>query len=86
MDERKAEPGVDLVPSAAITRRRLMQYGVGAGAGLLISRFIGGRAWAQPIATSLLNPTSIPKYVTPLVIPPAMPRLGKARGRDGRSS
>jgi FtsP/CotA-like multicopper oxidase with cupredoxin domain len=49
-----------------------MQYGAGTGAGLVLLRF-GGRAWAQPIGESVLDPGAIPKYVTPLVIPPAMP-------------
>jgi FtsP/CotA-like multicopper oxidase with cupredoxin domain len=61
----------------AITRRQLMQSGAVAGAGLLLWRFGGGRAFAQPVPGGLLDPASIPKYVTPLVIPPAMPRSAK---------
>ncbi len=58
-----------------ITRRRLLQYGAGAGAGLILWRFgATGRALAVPIPGGTLDPTSIPKYATPLVIPPAMPR------------
>ena len=74
------------VAGAGITRRRFVQYGMGASAGLLLWRFADGRAVAQPIpiAASVLDPLSIPKYVTPLVIPPAMPRSqslpGKPRG------
>ena len=41
-----------------------------------MSRFVGGRAWAQPFGTSVLDAASIPKYGTSLVIPPAMPRSG----------
>ena len=41
------------------------------------------RASAAVAMMGDLDPSSIPKYVTPLIIPPAMPRLGKARGRDG---
>ena len=67
-----------------ITRRRLMQYGAGAGAGLVMWRFAGGRAWALPAGPGILDPTSIPKYVTTLVIPPAMPRSGKLPGKKGR--
>ena len=59
-----------------------MQFGAGAGAGLLVWRYAGGRAWAQATAGRVLDPLSIPKYVTPLVIPPAMPRTGALpRGR-----
>jgi FtsP/CotA-like multicopper oxidase with cupredoxin domain len=57
-----------------ITRRRLLQYGAGAGAGILTWRFAGDRVWAQAPAGEVVDPLSIPKYVTPLVIPPAMPR------------
>ncbi len=64
-----------------ISRRRLVQYGTGAGAGLVLWRFGDGRAWAQPVpAGDVLNPHSIPKFVTPLVIPPAMPRKRRPRG------
>ena len=61
-----------------VTRRRLFQYGAGAGAGLVLWRFgADGRAVAAQIPDSSLDPTSVPKYVTPLVIPPAMPRTAK---------
>jgi bilirubin oxidase len=68
---------------APITRRRLMQAGAGAGAGLVMWRFVGGRAWAQPFGTSVLDAASIPKYASSLVIPPEMPRSGRLRGRKG---
>ena len=61
-----------------------MQSGMGAGAGLVMWRFAGGRAWAQPAGPGILDPTSIPKYVTTLVIPPAMPHSGKPTGKKGR--
>ena len=66
-----------------ITRRRLVQYGAGAGAGVLMLRFRAGRAWAQPPAGGLLDAHSIPKFVTPLVIPPAMPRTAPPRPLQG---
>jgi spore coat protein A len=60
------------------TRRRLLQYGAGAGAGLILWRFgAGGPVFAMPIPGGTLDPTSIPKYETPLVIPPAMPRTAQ---------
>ena len=68
------EYGSDAGLGRAISRRGFMQYGVGTGMGLLVWRFAGGRAWAQPAAGGVLDPRSIPKYLTPLVIPPAMPR------------
>jgi spore coat protein A len=72
------------VSGVPITRRRFMQAGAGAGAGVLMWRFVGGRAWAQPLGTSILDPEAIPKYVTPLVIPPAMPRSKGPHGMKGR--
>ena len=61
-----------------LSRRRLLQITGAAGlAGLLPIRF-GGVAWAQPTAGSL-NPKNIPKYVTPLVVPPPMPWTSRGR-------
>jgi hypothetical protein len=65
----------------AITRRGLMRCGAGAGAGLLIWRFRGGSAWARAPEAGVLDAGSIPKFVTPLVIPPAMPRTHKHQHR-----
>jgi FtsP/CotA-like multicopper oxidase with cupredoxin domain len=59
---------------STITRRRFLQYGAGAGAGLILWRFgASGPAIALPIPGGTLDPTEVPKYETPLVIPPAMP-------------
>jgi spore coat protein A len=63
-----------------ITRRRFVQYGAAAGAALYAPlRFGIPRAFAVPIPGGTLDPTTIPKYVTPLVIPPAMPRTAKLK-------
>jgi spore coat protein A len=70
---------------AGISRRRFIQYGAGTGAGLLAWRFGGGRAWARPAAGGVLDARSIPKYVTPLVIPPAMPRTQELPQMRSRS-
>lgn len=42
------------------------------GAGLFLLQ--QGTAMAAPVAGGTLDPTTIPKYVTPLVIPPVMPK------------
>ena len=68
-----------------ISRRRFIEYGAATTAGLLVWRFEGGRAFAQPAAGGVLDPHSIPKYVEPLVIPPAMPRTHKLPQMRGRS-
>ena len=68
-----------------ISRRRFIEYGAATTVGLLVWRFEGGRAFAQPAAGGVLDPHSIPKYVEPLVIPPAMPRTHKLPQMRGRS-
>ena len=55
-----------------LTRRQLLKAGTLAG----VAAGLPGRApWGSTVADAdpVLDPTSIPKYVTPLVIPPAMP-------------
>jgi FtsP/CotA-like multicopper oxidase with cupredoxin domain len=62
-----------------------MQYGAGTGVGLVVWRFGGGRAWAQPAEGGVLDARAIPKYVAPLVIPPAMPRAPRPPQLRGAS-
>ena len=72
---------------ADLTRRQLLKYGAAAGAGLFLPwpwNFRPTRAADDVPSHTLsalpggtLDPTEIPKYVTPLVIPPGMPRTTK---------
>jgi spore coat protein A, manganese oxidase len=68
-----------------INRREFLKVSLAAGAGLVLSsqaRFIRrAMAFSQPS----LEPLSIPKYATPLVIPPAMPRTRKLTVRGGKN-
>jgi bilirubin oxidase len=84
MTRGSGRPGDSSLVATPFTRRRFMQAGAGAGAGLLMWRSIGGRAWAQPLGASVLDARSIPKYATSLVIPPAMPLSGRPHGKKGR--
>ena len=59
---------------AGITRRQLLKYGTAGGAVLFLPLRVGLRQALAQIPGGTLPPGSIPKYVTPLVIPPAMPR------------
>lgn len=59
---------------ARITRRQLLVYSAGAGAVLVLPLRVGTRQAFAQVPGGTLPPSSIPKYVTPLVIPPAMPR------------
>jgi spore coat protein A, manganese oxidase len=68
-----------------INRREFLKVSLAAGAGLALStraKFIRRAiAYSQPG----LDPLFIPKYKTPLVIPPAMPRTTKLRVRGGKN-
>src|SRR4030095_1113327 len=44
------------------------------------------RAYAEALPGGTLNPAFLPKYVTPLVIPPAMPRTSKLPQRTAQSA
>ncbi|HXV57636.1 MAG TPA: multicopper oxidase [Gaiellaceae bacterium] len=74
---------------AGITRRRLLQYGAGAGAGIALGGRLGLGGLFLPVpafAQSTLDPSSIPKYRTPLVIPPAMPRTDRLTVPGGKNA
>ena len=55
-----------------LTRRQLLKAGALAGVAAGMPVRVG---WSSSVAAAgpVLDPTSIPKYVTPLVVPPAMP-------------
>ncbi|MGH8881485.1 MAG: hypothetical protein ACRD0P_29735, partial [Stackebrandtia sp.] len=57
------------------SRRRVMQGGVATGAAVALGapRLLTGRASAAVPTADPIPPDSIPKYVTPLFILPAMP-------------
>lgn len=78
-----------------LTRRDLMKMGAAMGAGAWLfwygdALFIGGpgkraRVLAQALPGGSLDPGIIPKYATPLLIPPAMPRAGTIKQRGGKN-
>ncbi len=57
-----------------ITRRQFLKAGAVGGAALLVPWRAISRAWAA-IPGGTLDPTTIDKYVAPLVVPPVMPPL-----------
>ena len=69
-----------------VTRREFLRLTGAAGVGVVLGPGVVGRgvtpALAAPIPGGTLEPTGIPKYVTPLVVPPAMPRTGTSSGID----
>jgi FtsP/CotA-like multicopper oxidase with cupredoxin domain len=49
----------------------------------MVSSFgFGARTWAEPVAGGTVDPMTIPKYVTPLVIPPVMNTDGAEHSYD----
>ena len=72
-----------------MTRRDFLRIG-GAGAGLVLVGQVGGQAFRIPVAAAAipggsLDPTTVPKYQTALLVPPVMPRAGTIPGRGGSS-
>jgi FtsP/CotA-like multicopper oxidase with cupredoxin domain len=62
-----------------IPRRTFIKAVGAAGAGFVLYAYLPGgtkRALAEPIPGGDLDPLTVPKYVTPLLIPPVMPQAG----------
>jgi spore coat protein A len=57
-----------------LTRRQFLKGGMVGGAALLVPWETSPWAWAA-IPGGSLDPTTIPKYATPLAVPPVMPPL-----------
>jgi FtsP/CotA-like multicopper oxidase with cupredoxin domain len=62
-----------------MSRRDFLRIGGGAGAGLFFIGQIAGVPFKIPVAAAqipggTLDPGAVPKFVTPMLIPPAMPR------------
>src|SRR4029453_2944657 len=69
-----------------ITRRRFLQYGVVGGAAFLLLVRVGSHSVLAQVPGGTLPPGSIPKYTTPLVIPPAMPRTSTLITPGGKAT
>jgi spore coat protein A len=69
-----------------ITRRQFFKIGAG-GTSLFLVHDIGGavRTAQAQIPGGTLDPSVVTKFVTPLLIPPVMPRAGKVAAPGGRS-
>ena len=60
-----------------ISRRNFLKLGVVGGAALFLTEIRGKqRIFAQAIPGGTLDPLLVPKYQTPLLIPPVMPKAG----------
>jgi len=68
-----------------ITRRSFLKLSVTSAGTVLIGRFgPAERAFAIPLACETLDPLAIPKYMTPLLIPPVMPRADTIIQKGGK--
>ena len=68
-----------------LTRRQFLKISA-AGAGLYLISRVGGLekiAYAA-IPGGTLDSTAIPKYMTPLLIPPVMPKAGMLNAKGGK--
>ena len=70
-----------------ISRRTFLKY-TGATTLTLFATGVGGlrRAIAEALPGGTLDPTSVAKYATPLLVPPVMPRAGQVRTRAGKNA
>jgi spore coat protein A len=68
-----------------VTRRQMLKIGfIGGGAMFLPWKFKLPKAFAQ-IPGGSLDPHSVAKYVTPMLIPPVMPKAGTIKQRGGKN-
>ena len=68
-----------------ISRRSLIKVGMAGGAAMFLPWRLGSLPVRAAGHVPLLEPDDIPKYATPLLVPPAMPRAGKIKARGGRN-
>ena len=70
-----------------ISRRTFIKQTSAGGFGLYVWTGLGGasKLLAEGFAAGLRDPSSIPKYLAPLLVPPAMPRAGKITRRGAKN-
>ena len=70
-----------------LSRRRFLVGSAAAGTSLYLISHVGGvrLVRAAPVPGGTLPPGDIPKYQTPMLIPPAMPRAGKVKQTMGKN-
>jgi FtsP/CotA-like multicopper oxidase with cupredoxin domain len=70
-----------------VDRRRFLQIGTFAGAGFYLYYRNGlPRVFAAPIPGGTLDPLFVPKFETPLLIPPVMPKAGTIKLKGGQNA
>jgi len=63
-----------------LSRRQLVKLGLLTGTAAAVPSALRLQTAVAAVPGGTLDPTSVPKYVTPLVIPPAMQRTGTVNG------
>jgi spore coat protein A len=70
-----------------MSRRQVLKAGMIGGAAMMLPWKLNlKKAWADYIAGGTLDPTTVPKYVAPLVKPPVMRRVGKINLRGMKNA
>jgi FtsP/CotA-like multicopper oxidase with cupredoxin domain len=69
------------------TRRHFIKLGAAAGGGCYVSTKIGGVRYLlrAQIPGGTLSPLGVPKYLTPMLIPPVMPRAATIQTAHGKN-
>jgi FtsP/CotA-like multicopper oxidase with cupredoxin domain len=68
------------------SRRDFLKLSVTSAGTFLIGSFGTERAFAIPLPGGTLDPLSVPKWLTPLLVPPVMPRAGTIRQTSGKNA
>jgi FtsP/CotA-like multicopper oxidase with cupredoxin domain len=70
------------------TRRQFIKLGGGGLLGLYVGSQFGGftQVAEAAIPGGTLDPTALPKFVTPLLIPPVMPKAGTIKVKGGKNA
>ncbi len=70
-----------------VSRRGFLKLGAAAGAGLYLTTRLGGKLFKAyaAIPGGTLDPLSVPKFATPLLIPPVMPAADTIKQKGGKN-
>ena len=73
--------------AAGMSRRGFLKAmgAMGAAYWLGPKLMLGGKVYAAPIPGGTLDPLAVPKFVTPMLIPPVMPKAGTIRQTGGKN-
>jgi spore coat protein A len=71
----------------SLSRRTFVRMAGAAGAGFALFSFLpgGGRRALAQLPGGTLDLTGVPRFATPVLIPPAMPRTGKVKVTGGKN-